>query len=419
MPMPPPFFQIPFPDPPVLYYDLPQGVRDAWVAYARANRLSWQDYRREIRQTDDAYLMLNQTELLRTNGATGLYYPPGNPATDRRPIDSRLISVSSADHIAFRLARPLTYDLDVALWATETDADPANIDPRNNLFLGTVSLPRGSTQNTTSTDIGPAYVAAFATLAGLDGDSVALWAFTLAEGQLTYLAGFSAVVVPLCFLDCELYWPLNEATGTRRSIAQPMDLTPNAAPGQTTGPIDDAASFGGGADQRLQSADTAVSSPNGNTFTLALWFNLTSTASDRVLVRKGAHWSTDDMEFFLIFSTGNKSVFLNWTNGAGAFSQHTGNNTVTATATWIHYVLTYDPAVPQIKMYLDGTESLSVGATFAPPQSEAPWTVAGSDGLIATLDGAISEVCAWTRKLSADEVTALYNAGAGLRYPFQ
>lgn len=419
MATPTPFFELPYPNPPVLYNDLPQDIRDTWVGFARANKISWLDYRKEIRQTDDAYFMLNTTELLRTSGSTGLYYPPGLLTPNHRPLDNRLASVSIADHLAFRLARHLDTETTLAVWATATSPTTAGVNSRANRFLGTVTLPAGSTRNTTTPDLGANYVAQFATLAGDLGDALALWVFLLDQGQLIYLAGIATRVVELSFLGCEFYWPLNESAGLRHSIAQPATLTPHNLPAQVTGPIDSATLLTRASGQYLSTNSGSIASPGQSNFTFALWINFTSLSTFQTIATRGDWLGSNASEWSLRFleTTNNISVAIN--NGFGESTTGFPNLGTPTTSTWLHLAFTYDAATTELATYSNGTPDDSNNANRSIQTLETPFTLGSENTPGRYLDAAIADAAFFRRRLSAAEIAALYNSGAGLRYPYQ
>jgi len=104
----------------------------------------------------------------------------------------------------------------------------------------------------------------------------------------------------------------------------------------------------------------------------------------------------------------------------GSASSYTTSHTF-STATWYHIVLTYDGST--LRCYANNSEVLSQSRAMNYSSSSA----AGGFGLFADrqsgasdsfLSAIIDEFGAWSKKLTTDEISALYNSGSGLQYPF-
>lgn len=94
------------------------------------------------------------------------------------------------------------------------------------------------------------------------------------------------------------------------------------------------------------------------------------------------------------------------------------SNTIISTNVWYHLVSTYTSG--NLNIYING----SLDKNYVNPTGNL---ISVSDGLhIGHEDawineyffGIIDEIGIWSRALSAAEVAALYNGGAGLAYPF-
>ncbi len=87
------------------------------------------------------------------------------------------------------------------------------------------------------------------------------------------------------------------------------------------------------------------------------------------------------------------------------------------TSTYTHVALTYDGTT--VNFYVNGT---SVGTTASSGNGISgisSGAAIGADNTGANLiSGIIDEVGMWSRALSSSEISALYNGGVGLQYPF-
>ena len=104
-------------------------------------------------------------------------------------------------------------------------------------------------------------------------------------------------------------------------------------------------------------------------------------------------------------------------------------NVTLGTSGWYHLVLTFDPTVSSgtMKGYVNaverttrascagnGANDVNLIIKFVLGASWSGYTNGTQNSALAIMD----EVGVWNRALSADEVTSLYNSGAGFQYPF-
>lgn len=88
-----------------------------------------------------------------------------------------------------------------------------------------------------------------------------------------------------------------------------------------------------------------------------------------------------------------------------------------STGTFYHAVVTYVGSGNAWILYLNGTTYNASGAT---PNTSVAAMAIGKNIVnnVQYFNGSIDEVGIWSRELTSGEVTSLYNAGAGLQYPF-
>lgn len=98
-----------------------------------------------------------------------------------------------------------------------------------------------------------------------------------------------------------------------------------------------------------------------------------------------------------------------------------GGNAVVTTGSaitvnaWNHVVCAYNGA-GAVKMYVNGNLMATVGASWTDAGGTTGTYIGAYVGAAYFFNGAIDEIGAWTRQLSASDVTTLYNGGAGLQY---
>ena len=136
-------------------------------------------------------------------------------------------------------------------------------------------------------------------------------------------------------------------------------------------------------------------------YSISMWINptsLTGTGYGGLLTQSGTYTA------LYLRSTG-KIVFY------FSSADHASTASITL-GVWTHVVLTANPL--GWSLYLNGVlDSSGVAAVT----SIAP-TQIGNDAANDYYNGAIDEIGLWSRVLTATEVTALYNSGVGIQYPF-
>jgi hypothetical protein len=93
-------------------------------------------------------------------------------------------------------------------------------------------------------------------------------------------------------------------------------------------------------------------------------------------------------------------------------------STAIVTGAWTQYVMTYDGTT--LKGYKNATEVYSAGDTNSISGVGLDYLQWGRRNIAGSLyyDGKMDLIGVWTRAITGTEVTELYNAGAGLAYPF-
>lgn len=87
---------------------------------------------------------------------------------------------------------------------------------------------------------------------------------------------------------------------------------------------------------------------------------------------------------------------------------------------WTHVCAVYDAGTYVVTFYVDGVNTYSASIGTGSPSPSAGVTAIGRAGSYNGIyfDGKLDEVGIWRRELTSDEVTELYNGGAGFGYPF-
>jgi len=168
-----------------------------------------------------------------------------------------------------------------------------------------------------------------------------------------------------------------------------------------SGKIDKGISFNG--------SDGAVDCGNNvslqlSTGSISVWFKSPDSGSSyRAIVVKQLAYSIYCLDGVLgIYSWG------------GVYGQSSAVNI--CDNTWHHIVLNFDVGAGQTKLYLDNNLVLT-GQNVVLDQTQ-PLNIAGANYPGQYVNGLIDEVAIYNRILNLDEITELYNLGAGLTYPF-
>lgn len=212
------------------------------------------------------------------------------------------------------------------------------------------------------------------------------------------------------------YWKLDETTGTRNDSHSSNHLADNGSVGYDTGKISNAAVFAAG--KYLSLDDNAALSAGDIDFTWSAWVYATSKPAyfSRIISKRSAatnacydiSWEVDiDRLAFAIFSSG----------GTFAITKATTFGSLPLN-TWCWLCAWHDSVGNTVNIQINnGTVNSVATGTVVPNNSTAQFRIGdlqqtGSREWV----GRIDEVGFWKRVLSADDRTALYNAGAGLAY---
>lgn len=216
------------------------------------------------------------------------------------------------------------------------------------------------------------------------------------------------------------WWPLMELSDKRFSVYAGNHFTQNNGVSQASGTASTnywmAASFASASTQYLSAANTGGVFDLGNydwTWIIWAYWNNAAGAGGRLLY-KGNNNATRVNYFIYV----NSPVWqFGFTDTSGNYKQ---NGLALTANTWQMLCLQHDAAADTIGL------SINAGAfTTAATGGVSPYT--GTEDLnigelaAATsrpFNGRASRAGAWKRKLSANEITRLYNQGVGIDFPF-
>lgn len=185
----------------------------------------------------------------------------------------------------------------------------------------------------------------------------------------------------------------------------------------TTGKIGNAFSFDGVNDY-IPFPTNSWNSLIGTDLTISLWVKFASTSNQTLISNMSYTGAWNGWEIRLVSGQPIYYVYNNSINQAGVVG-----STIT-TNTWYHIVATRKRGVIS-KIYINGslvaTDSNTgepiVSGTFYPNIGHLQYS-STFHGLYTTNGTLIDSVNLWSKEISADEVTQLYNLGAGVQYPY-
>ena len=213
------------------------------------------------------------------------------------------------------------------------------------------------------------------------------------------------------------WWKLNEVSGVRRSsFGDGVDLTDNnTVISDDEGVIENCAQIVR-ANAEYLDVDAAQVDDHFDldSFSISIWFKMADLTNNMDIVRM---WSgAGDNKFRTYFREDAQEIrfyHVQEPSTGALYIAHSGPGGVYATDTWYHLILVMDSDA--------GTKSIYVNADSGVTQTGTSIRDDVSSGMQfgwgALFDGAFDEIAFWSKALSSDERTALYNDGNGITYP--
>ena len=153
--------------------------------------------------------------------------------------------------------------------------------------------------------------------------------------------------------------------------------------------------------------------PGTSAWSASCWFKTSDKGAFKLLVGKtaasgGGEWevrvTSDDVVEFNIFEGAVKDAAVGVTD--------------VTDGEWHHAVATRPAAGGNDIIYIDGSSDGTGTNNQRNSTNALDFTVGISDQGVLDMNGLIDEVGVWDKELTPTEVSQLYNAGAGLAYPF-
>ena len=207
------------------------------------------------------------------------------------------------------------------------------------------------------------------------------------------------------------YWKLDESSGgtmavTRVDSQGSNDLTDNNTTASGTGIISNGADIELGNTEYLSIADnTDLSTSSTENYTFSMWVKLESKASDGAMIGK---WSGGG--YAIIYSSGDDRFRFYNSNTSSFEANAYGSPPLD---TWIHVVAYQSHTRGKLGFVINNGTPMEYTTSDRSADNTADFYI----GILAPgtwfFDGIIDEVGFWKKELSTDEISELYNSGAG------
>ncbi len=160
----------------------------------------------------------------------------------------------------------------------------------------------------------------------------------------------------------------------------------------------------------------------GDSFSISLWFNTTSTSFGSIINRWGSQNGGGNNGWSLLDSGTAASFRFSSSWSSNAIRVNTSSDSAFSDGKWHHLVMTYNgTGHGGVIFYLDGAVKSSsadlTGSVGSITYSLGLALGAYSDGYSDNYDGAMKQVLIYSDVLSSSEVTTLYNSGTPVTSP--
>lgn len=214
------------------------------------------------------------------------------------------------------------------------------------------------------------------------------------------------------------YWKLDESSGNASDSVGSNTLTNNNSASYAAGKINNGVDLETSSSQSLTCADNASLSITGD-MSISLWVKPESLVANQVIIGKWASTSDQRSYAFFINSSGVLRAYIS-SDGTNANTSKLDLTATTLSAGTMYYLtFVYDASAGSISLYINGSlNNTSTGHKTSIYNSTSIFGLGNNLEDFDYFDGIIDEAALYNRILTSDEVTSLYNSGAGLTYPF-
>jgi len=207
------------------------------------------------------------------------------------------------------------------------------------------------------------------------------------------------------------YWKLNEASGNALDSHGSNTLTDVNGVSSQTGKIGNARNFERDSGQSFEADDNAdFSQGSDDSFTFGVWVNAESINNYMGIVGKDDNGSNREYGCYVIGGTGVVRFYLQ------ADMVGIEADTPLTTGNWFYLVFGYDGTLNELFISINGEPVATTSDSTGPTDGAADFTVGAIHPGLFRFDGLMDELGYWNRRLTNEEIAALYNSGSGLPY---
>ena len=229
-------------------------------------------------------------------------------------------------------------------------------------------------------------------------------------------AGYAAEAGSL-YASLVSYWKLDETSGNRADVLGNHELEDNnTVTYSASGKIGNCASFEKANSESLSRANANVGAlkGDGGSWTFAMWINIDTPANNNLLASIWSGSGGDRGYRMVTKSTSgtNCEIRFQATQEGSAGTIQTAGNTsgeqiTLAAGTW-HYYIAQHRNGTDIRMRVNNSAWIDTAFTGGVSASNTDWYLGQ------TFDGLIDEAAFWSKAITDEECSWLYNGGYGL-----
>ena len=215
---------------------------------------------------------------------------------------------------------------------------------------------------------------------------------------------FTSQAYALIDTNLVAYYKFDETSGTVLTdwVGLDHNFANSSATINQTGKIDKAYLFSAGAVTRTNFYN------NMQTRTINIWINPANNNKGKI------YTSLNSAEAIDIWRGTDKKIYVQTRNSGKSWVNEVVSSTIEPSV-WTMLTVTFNSATKDINLYLNGTYNASGNWDTISNPGE---TIVYIGGYFQNFSGLIDETGFWSRLLTNEEITELYNSGSGLTYPF-
>jgi hypothetical protein len=213
------------------------------------------------------------------------------------------------------------------------------------------------------------------------------------------------------------YWKMDETSGTRDDAVSTNDLAEfTATVNSAAGKINNAADVAGTDTSSLWISGGHSSLQFTSSFTIACWMflDVVSSGSGGIVSK----FDGSVTSYLLRFQAGGSPFFQFVVNPSGGDTTVSSTTPTPTTGTWYHVIAYFDDSANEIGIVINNGTPVTTSFTSSLSGGAGNLRVMRSTADGESPDGRIDGLGVWSRVLTSDERTELYNSGTGKDYPF-